>query len=257
MGSAGSVSKLLIPNTTQVPNILLDEVMPTLRGGALKVLLAIVRFTYGFGKQTDQISLKQLQTLTGLSREGVVQGVQALGDLVSVKRGAKGVGANEYSLNLNISTGELVNKVDWSKKLTSQQGSQQSRPSQTYSKPKKKYSAKAKPSRPKDSDPRVKEFIAWFVAGYQSAFNQLYHVKGGKDGQLVKDLLKTFDLPELERRALLLWQTEDSFIAKTDRGIGILASQVNKLTGATIQPAQPHVNDAPRGDLRYREAAHG
>jgi hypothetical protein len=122
---------------------------------------------------------------------------------------------------------------------------------------KKNMSVKSKSSRPKDSDPRVKEFIGWFFTGYQNRFNEPYHVKGGKDGHLVKDLLRIFDLPELKARALRLWQSEDPFIAKTDRGIGILSSQINALSGATVQPAQPHVNEAPRGDLRYPEAAHG
>jgi len=65
------MSKLLIPNTTQVPNVLLDEVIPKLPPGAVRVLLAIVRKTYGFQKSSDCISYSQLQVLTGLSREGV------------------------------------------------------------------------------------------------------------------------------------------------------------------------------------------
>ena len=114
------MSRLLIPNTTQVPNILLDEVMPKLPPGAVRVLLTIVRFTYGFGKSSDRISLSQLQGATGLSREGVSKGIKALGDLIHVKPGARGRGANEYSLNLDISTGQLVKKSDQSENLTSQ-----------------------------------------------------------------------------------------------------------------------------------------
>ena len=33
-----AISRLLIPNTCQVPNVLLDEVMPRIGGVALKVL---------------------------------------------------------------------------------------------------------------------------------------------------------------------------------------------------------------------------
>jgi phage replication O-like protein O len=114
------VSKLLIPNVTPVPNALFDHVFLNLRPGALRVLLAIVRLTYGWQKVSDRISYSQLQKVTGLSREGVNNAVKELGNLLTVKPGAKGRGANEYSLNVDISTGELVRKVDQSEKLTSQ-----------------------------------------------------------------------------------------------------------------------------------------
>ena len=78
-------------------------------------------------------------------------------------------------------------------------------------------------------------------------------MRGGKDGQLVKDLLRTFDLPELKNRALRLWESEDPFISRTDRGIGILASQINKLVPLP-QPSQPPLTNTPKGDLTY---AHG
>ena len=114
------MSRLLIPNTTQVPNILLDTVIPKLPPGAVRVLLAIVRKTYGFQKSSDRISIKQLRTLTGLSRQGVIRGTRVLGAMMKIKPGSKGRGANEYSLNLDTSTGQLVNKVDQSDILTSQ-----------------------------------------------------------------------------------------------------------------------------------------
>jgi phage replication O-like protein O len=118
------MSKLLIPNTCQVPNVLLDEVMPRLPGSALKVMLAVVRKTYGFQKRSDKISFKTLQKLTGLSRDAVNQGIKALGPLLIIMPGRKNVptsdGVNEYALNLNIETGELVRKADQSENLTSQ-----------------------------------------------------------------------------------------------------------------------------------------
>lgn len=122
------MTRFLIPNTTQVPNVLLDVVMPQIKNAALRVLLAVVRKTYGFQKRTDKISLTQLQRLTGLSRQGVVNGIGGLGQLLKIEDHG---GVNEYSLNLDVSTGQLVNAVDQSSKLTSQvygpKGSQRSR----------------------------------------------------------------------------------------------------------------------------------
>lgn len=123
------MSKLLIPNTTQVPNILLDVVMPAIKNASLRVLLAVARKTYGFQKAADDISLTQLQKLTGLSRQGVVNGIAGLGNLLGVENGNDGI--NRYRLNVDVSSGELVNLFDQSKKLTSQKhdlkGSQRSR----------------------------------------------------------------------------------------------------------------------------------
>jgi len=54
------MSRALIPNSTQIPDILLDYWMAELSGAELKVLLYIARRTYGFGKQSDSISIKQM-----------------------------------------------------------------------------------------------------------------------------------------------------------------------------------------------------
>lgn len=48
------------PNTTQVPDQYLDELLSELTGAELKVLLYITRRTFGFKKPSDNISLSQL-----------------------------------------------------------------------------------------------------------------------------------------------------------------------------------------------------
>lgn len=57
------------PNYTQVPDELFDELMADLSGAELKVLLYIVRRTFGFKRTSDRISLSQmlggLRTATG------------------------------------------------------------------------------------------------------------------------------------------------------------------------------------------------
>src|SRR5438067_243832 len=59
------------PNTTQVPDQYLDELLPDLSGAELKVLLYITRRTFGFKKSSDAISLSQM--LAGITtRDGRV-----------------------------------------------------------------------------------------------------------------------------------------------------------------------------------------
>ena len=111
--------RLLIPNTCQVPNVLLDEVMPNVSGAGLKVLLAIVRQTYGFGQTSKQISFKRLCALTGLSTPSVASGIRELGDLITINKGPKNSHIqNEYSLNLDVGSGQLLKKFNRLKNLT-------------------------------------------------------------------------------------------------------------------------------------------
>ena len=50
----------LSPRYTQVPDELFDELMAYLSGAELKVLLYIIRRTFGFKKDSDNISLRQI-----------------------------------------------------------------------------------------------------------------------------------------------------------------------------------------------------
>lgn len=67
-----------VPNHTQTPNTFFDVSLPEIKSlTELKVVLAVIRQTFGWQKKADRISLSQLQRLTGLSRESVSIGIQA------------------------------------------------------------------------------------------------------------------------------------------------------------------------------------
>jgi phage replication O-like protein O len=78
------------PNYTTVPDELFDLLMPRLTGAELKVLLYIVRRTFGWKKDSDRISLSQFETGitrkngealdggTGLSRRANLKALQGL-----------------------------------------------------------------------------------------------------------------------------------------------------------------------------------
>lgn len=88
------------PNGTIVPDDVFDVLAPRLKESELRVLLYIVRRTFGFGKSADAISLRQLtdgiqtrdgRTLdygTGMSRKAVVAGVRGLAEkgIITVHR---------------------------------------------------------------------------------------------------------------------------------------------------------------------------
>lgn len=82
--------RTLIPNSTQIPDVILDQWMADLSGAELKVVLYIARRTFGFGKESDNISLNQmaqgitkrngtvLDRGTGLSVSSVARAVKTL-----------------------------------------------------------------------------------------------------------------------------------------------------------------------------------
>ena len=54
------------PSYTQVPDELFDELLTTLSGAELKVLLYIIRRTFGFKRESDAISISQM--MSGITR---------------------------------------------------------------------------------------------------------------------------------------------------------------------------------------------
>ena len=103
------------PTTTPVPDDIFDIIAPELTEAELRVLLYIVRRTFGFKKDHDSISLTQMvkgiQTRdgkildrgTGMSRQGVMNGTRGLQEkgIIEVKKMVSAEGdrdVNVYSL---------------------------------------------------------------------------------------------------------------------------------------------------------------
>jgi phage replication O-like protein O len=132
--------KIEKPNYTQTPNILFDEIMRDLNGVELKVILAVIRKTFGWHKERDRISLTQLEEMTGLSRQGILNAIHGKKKEKSVIGGLVNKGyikiietkqGNVYELVVKevdqqetasqLSRLEVVNKVDQESGLASQQ----------------------------------------------------------------------------------------------------------------------------------------
>ncbi len=128
------------PNTTAVPDDFFDFVAPRLKEGELRVCLYMIRRTYGFKKDSDDISITQmmngittrdgrvLDLGTGLSRQAVITAVKSLEAHRVIIRTTnqsteKGNEATTYRLNRL----EVVGSDPQSTKLT-RGGSQLGRP---------------------------------------------------------------------------------------------------------------------------------
>lgn len=61
------------PNSFQVPNAFVDEVLNQISDAACKIYLVVCRKTRGWNKVMDSISLSQLEEITGKSRPTVIK----------------------------------------------------------------------------------------------------------------------------------------------------------------------------------------
>lgn len=71
---------------TQISNEFIDSEMQNLNGSCVKCFLAICRKTIGWHKETDYISISQLQELTGLSNRVVIKAVNDLEAAALIKK---------------------------------------------------------------------------------------------------------------------------------------------------------------------------
>ena len=121
--------KKLIPNSTQLPNILLDHLFPFLTDTELRATLYIARRTYGFQKEKDAIGLGQfvdgivkgdgtvLDHGAGIARTTAMRTLRVLGEsgFLEIKRakaGAKGRKENIYSINLDADIPTVLKKLE-------------------------------------------------------------------------------------------------------------------------------------------------
>lgn len=98
----------LIPNSFQMPNAFVDEVMVKLNDPAVKIYLVIVRKTRGWHKEFDSISLSQFERFTGKSRPTVVKSLKELTKAGLVKKVASSRNGEAYALNDDFNDGWLM-----------------------------------------------------------------------------------------------------------------------------------------------------
>lgn len=95
---------------TKIPNYILDEILPSLNGNEFKVLVAILRKTAGWQKNSDAIALSQLKELTGIKHsQTLIKCIKSLEskDMINVTAGT-GTQASVYELSSSIKN-ELLN----------------------------------------------------------------------------------------------------------------------------------------------------
>ncbi len=98
-----------VPNSFQVPNAFVDEVLAKISDAACKLYLVICRKTRGWNKEMDSISLTQFEEITGKTRPTVIKCLRELikvGLVVELKSTFHG---NTYKLGDETNIGMVVN----------------------------------------------------------------------------------------------------------------------------------------------------
>ena len=96
-----------IPNFTQYPNEILDEWMPHLSGNQTKIMNVFVRQIYGYHKEYDRISIRQISQKTGISISKVFKDVKSLISIGCIKILKKGDKHNSHLYQILNITEEL------------------------------------------------------------------------------------------------------------------------------------------------------
>ena len=119
----------LIPNSSQIPNVILDLVLPRISEAEARCLLYICRRTFGFHKDEDNISFYQFENGiktsqgrrldygTGLSRPSVNTALQNLIKVGAISVQQRSMG-NRYKLNLHMDVDKVVNEINQLRELT-------------------------------------------------------------------------------------------------------------------------------------------
>lgn len=93
--------RIFAPQYTQAPNQLFDDWLPKLNFVQLKVLMVILRKTFGWHKVRDRISISQLEELTGAQRQAIIKAakdLEKMGLITKIVVGSKGQQQTFYEL---------------------------------------------------------------------------------------------------------------------------------------------------------------
>lgn len=102
-----------IPNSFQVPNAVIDELMSVLSGAEFKCYMLVVRQTTGWNKQKDAVSISQMMEKCSLSNRGVIDACEKLVELGLLTKSKGFRGMNVFSVNFDkVATCELTSPVN-------------------------------------------------------------------------------------------------------------------------------------------------
>lgn len=214
---------------TDIANEIMEALAKTrIPGEARQVLDFILRKTYGWHKKEDRIPLSQISHKTGLNRPAVVRAIRRLIDMNLVIKKDTST-SNIYRFNKNYHTWHRGIKKDTgvSKKITGgikKDNGGVSKKIHSNETPSKETFQKKLSS---DTHTFLKIFGNLWSQGVGGG--EIYPCNFGKEGKLVKDLLRMYPLSRLRELAEIFFVREDDWLKNTGYTIGVFKTQIPKL----------------------------
>jgi len=193
-------------------------------GNEWRVLWVIFRKTYGWHKKMDCISTTQFQKATGLQRRHVSRTLSNLIERhIITKNGDSFI--TSYGLQKDYTKWKSITK-NGDKKQTVTKIVPKPSPKLVHTKETTKEKTLVG-HRKKETDPRVKDFLNFWGETYLQETGGPYVFAYGKEGDLVKDLLKVHSLETLEAMVKAFFQDEEAKRRGFD--IGTFKFMINRL----------------------------
>ena len=99
-----------LPNFTQIPNHILDEILPNITGAEGLVLVFLCRKTYGWHKKEDKISISQFEKGTALKGNSIRRALKNLENRKIINRIEYIGRPSKFELTINF--GETLPKLE-------------------------------------------------------------------------------------------------------------------------------------------------
>lgn len=102
------MSNKFIPNSFMVANAFVDEAMNKISDASVKIYLLIIRKTRGWTKESDALSLRQLESLSRKSRPTVIKCLTELEEVGLIKKHHQSKYGNVFSPVDNYDIGNII-----------------------------------------------------------------------------------------------------------------------------------------------------
>jgi len=206
---------------TDIANEILDALWKVnLSSYEWRVMLYILRKTYGWHKKADKIALSKFSKDIGINRFHVHRTIKKLvsKNLITVTQ----TGNSQiltYGFQKNYENWNLLPK----QVTVTQTGNKTVTYLGTHKRKLKENLLRDPP------DSRVTEFLKYHGEMFKGRFGATYKANFGKDGAIVKRLLKTDSLEDLKKYDEVFFRMKDPFIEGSGYTLGIFENQINKI----------------------------
>lgn len=242
---------------TPIANELLEAVyLADLNATQLKIVLFIMRYTYGFSRKQHTLSVSFIANGTGISRRYITSELQKLIDANIVKIIETQVGTRARTLQINKHYKEWDNYNSCQLVVNSSSGEQSFRGEQPFTSSSEqlftssseelftqdKQNIKQKTSTgglPKNRGAPVKVAIDYYHDKFVDKFGEKPIIAGKKDGNLMKQLVSTYGIDKVRELLDKFFEVDDEFINQSGYTVGVFFSQANKLLTLKARRATP------------------